>query len=248
MFRSLLVFIFAIAVSSAAPNRDSRILGGRNAFLGEVPYQASLRYWGSTFHFAGGVLINTRYVVTGAYNLRLRAANSINIVLGIVSLDTGVVNRQSDYIVIHDQFAIEGNIIKNDIAMVRAAYAITFSTTVSPIPLSSSFVRDGMNGQISGWGATETDKGPDSNNLKIANVVTGPCKDTEFMTFTPQHICAGSPSTTPVGICTTDIGGPLTLYGQLIGIGVHHYYYGCGMYFDGFSRISSYYVWINQYY
>ena len=95
-------------------NRESRILGGRNAFPGEVPYQASLRYWGSTFHFAGGVLVNTRYVVTGAYNLRGRAANSINIVLGIVSLDTGVINRQSDYIVIHDQFAIEGNIIKNE--------------------------------------------------------------------------------------------------------------------------------------
>jgi len=94
-------------------DRESRILGGRTAFLGEVPYQASLRYWGSTFHFAGGVLVNTRYVVTEAYNLRGRAHNSINIVLGIVSLDTGVVNRQSDYIVIHDQFAIEGNMIRN---------------------------------------------------------------------------------------------------------------------------------------
>jgi len=116
--------------------------------------------------------------------------------------------------------------------MVRAAVAIAFSTTVSPIPLSATFVRDGMNGQISGWGATEQDKGPNSNNLKIGSVVTGPCKDTEFMTFTPQHICAGSASnTTLAGICTSDIGGPLTLYGQLIGIAVHHYYYGCGMYF-----------------
>ncbi|CAH1726959.1 unnamed protein product [Chironomus riparius] len=248
MFRSLLVLFFAIAACSAAPNRESRILGGRNAFLGEVPYQASLRYWGSTFHFAGGVLINTRYVVTGAFNLRGRAYNSINIVLGITSLDTGVVNRQSDYIVIHDQFAIEGNIVKNDIALVRALTAITLSTTINVIPLSSSFVRDGMNAQISGWGATDKDKGPDSNNLKIANVVTGPCKDTEFMTFTPQHICAGSASnTTVVGICTTDIGGPLSLYGQLIGIANHHYYYGCGMTFDGFARISSYFVWINQY-
>ena len=118
------------------------------------------------------------------------------------------------------------------IAMVRAAVAIAFSTTVAPIPLSATFVRDGMNAQISGWGATEQDKGPNSNNLKIGSVVTGPCKDTEFMTFTPQHICAGSASnTTLAGICTSDIGGPLTLYGQLIGIAVHHYYYGCGMYF-----------------
>ena len=59
-------------------------------------------------------MINTRYIVTGAYNLRGRAANSINIVLGITSLDTGIVNRQSDYIVIHDQFAIEGNTIRNE--------------------------------------------------------------------------------------------------------------------------------------
>lgn len=116
--------------------------------------------------------------------------------------------------------------------MVRALAAIAFTTTVSPIPLSSTFIRDGMNAQISGWGATEKDKGPDSNNLKIANVVTGTCKDTEFMTFTPQHICAGSASnTTLAGICTTDVGGPLVLYGQLIGIGVHFYYNGCGMYY-----------------
>lgn len=35
---------------------------------------------------------------------------------------------------------------------------------------SSTFIRDGMTAQISVWGATEKDKGPDSNKLKIANV------------------------------------------------------------------------------
>jgi secreted trypsin-like serine protease len=85
-------------------NTSSRIVGGSKVFLGELPYQASLQFWGTTFHFAGGSLINSRWVVTTAHGLIGIAENSVNIVLGIVRLDATITNRRSSEIRIHPFF------------------------------------------------------------------------------------------------------------------------------------------------
>jgi secreted trypsin-like serine protease len=55
---------FLITFLLIEDDRTARIVGGRNAGLGEVPYQVSLRAFGSTFHFCGGALISNRWVVT----------------------------------------------------------------------------------------------------------------------------------------------------------------------------------------
>lgn len=83
MFRSIFVFTLLAVSSSLAQsnylhlskdiefdlknfldNRTGRIVGGRHAILGEVPFQISLRSWGTAFHFCGGALISNRWVVT----------------------------------------------------------------------------------------------------------------------------------------------------------------------------------------
>jgi len=89
--------IFSIKIA----NESSRILGGQNVAHGEIPYQASLQYWNTTFHFAGGVLLNTRWVLSTAKGVIGRAGNSINVVLGTNRLDIPFVNRPSDTIRIH---------------------------------------------------------------------------------------------------------------------------------------------------
>ena len=71
---------------------------------GQIPSQASLRNWGTTFHFAGGFLINNRWVITAAEYMVGRAGNSINIALGINLLSGSFTARQSDRIVIHGQY------------------------------------------------------------------------------------------------------------------------------------------------
>jgi len=75
---------------------SSRILGGRNVFLGELPYQVSLRYWGTTNHFAGGVLLNTRWILTTAHGVFIHPGNGIDIILGIIRVDTGESLRSSE--------------------------------------------------------------------------------------------------------------------------------------------------------
>lgn len=71
-----------------------------------------------------------------------------------------------------------------------------------------NFVEGGFTSQVSGWGATESDKGENANQLRILNVITvdqQECKDLHGVRVTDGHICARGilPST---GICTTDVG------------------------------------------
>jgi len=74
--------------------------------LGTIPYQAALQYFGTTFFFAGGVLLNNRWVLTTAHGLFGRAMNSVNIALGIHRLDVTFTPRQSMEIRIHPLFNV----------------------------------------------------------------------------------------------------------------------------------------------
>jgi hypothetical protein len=89
---------------------------------------------------------------------------------------------------------------------------------------------------VSGWGATREDKTGDSVTLQSAMVTTGPCENTEFMTFAPpNHFCAGSSDPT-TAICTRDVGGPLVLDGHLIGIPFYHDPRACGVFLVGITK------------
>lgn len=95
-----------IVLLNKATNSTSRILGGTNVNLGAIPYQAALQYWGTTFFFAGGSLLNSRWVLTTAHGLFGRATNSINIALGIHRLDVAFTTRQSMEIRTHPLFNV----------------------------------------------------------------------------------------------------------------------------------------------
>lgn len=82
----------------------SRIVGGNVASSGQVPFQVSLRAHGTSFHFAGGVLINNRWLLTVAHKVAGRANNSIAIILGIILLTDGGTSRRSDTIILHPNF------------------------------------------------------------------------------------------------------------------------------------------------
>lgn len=86
-------------------DRSARIVGGRNAGSGEVPFQISLRTWGTQFHFCGGALINNRWALTAASCVHGRPHNSLNMVAGITSLRDLGVARRSRTIMIHPNFS-----------------------------------------------------------------------------------------------------------------------------------------------
>ena len=47
------------------PVRQSRLVGGQNAFPAQFPFQVSVRKYGS--HICGGAIISANYVVTAAH-------------------------------------------------------------------------------------------------------------------------------------------------------------------------------------
>ncbi|XP_070492355.1 chymotrypsin-2-like [Chironomus tepperi] len=242
MKQLLLIVIFAVGLASCRPNSSSRIIGGRIAVPGELPNQASLQFWGTTFHFAGGSLINARWVVTTAHGVFGLAGNSVNIILGITNLNSPFVNRRSSEIRIHPLY--DKPTLLNDIATIRSSVAIIFDNFISPITLSPTFLELGTLTQISGWGATMQNKTAEATQLQVASVITQSCINSEFMTFTLQHVCAGI-NDSAIGICTNDVGGPMVLNNMLVGIPFFHDPRACATWQpDGYLRVSSYRTWI----
>lgn len=91
----------------------------------------------------------------------------------------------------------------------RSGTNINFGQTIQSIFILPDFIEGGFTGQVSGWGAVESDKGENSNRLNTLNVITidqDECKNIHGVRVTEGHICAEGflPGT---GICTTDVGG-----------------------------------------
>ena len=64
--------------------------------------------------------------------------------------------------------------------------------------------------------------------MRRATITTGPCVDTEFMTFLiASQFCAGGSDPT-AAMCTRDVGGPLVRDGLLVGIPFYHDPRACG--------------------
>lgn len=68
MSRYVILNVCLAAVSSQIFNvsaLDNKIVGGKDAFIEEYPYQASMQY--KSFHYCGAVIISKNYVVTAAH-------------------------------------------------------------------------------------------------------------------------------------------------------------------------------------
>jgi secreted trypsin-like serine protease len=83
---------------------SARIVGGSNAMPGQIPHQVALTFFNSGFNFAGGTLLSTRYVVTTANYLDIRANDSIGIIAGTVMLSPSTFAHRSELIIIHEGF------------------------------------------------------------------------------------------------------------------------------------------------
>ena len=83
--------------------REGRAIGGVGVTLGQVPFMASLRSLGNV-HFCGGSIITNRWVLTTATCTNGRLINSINVVVGTVTLNAGGVTYRSGNITQHPGF------------------------------------------------------------------------------------------------------------------------------------------------
>ncbi|XP_041797872.1 complement C1s subcomponent-like [Chelmon rostratus] len=208
------------------PASAGRILGGKDANMGEIPWHLLIR----EPRRGGASLINDRWAVTAAHVVENVEETSLRLYGGLVNSRTisdrlsNVVVMDSERIIIHPNY-IKGvahrTSFDNDIALIRLASRVNLGPNLLPIclPEANRTLVENEQGTVSGFGVTEGRRGAfvTSAMLKYAHIGIYPrsaCEDTpststkKRMIFTNNMFCAGA---TGKDSCQKDSGGPFVL-------------------------------------
>ncbi|GFY73463.1 serine proteinase stubble [Trichonephila inaurata madagascariensis] len=136
-----------------------RIVGGRDAVIGEYPWQVSLKF--SNFfikskHLCGATILNQRWIITAAHCVHRRSTRNFQVVIGINSQkEKKFDSYKVDKIKVHEQFDPETFL--NDIAVIHVSKPLLLSAQVNGICLPQ--VEQNVTGfaTTTGWGATTED-------------------------------------------------------------------------------------------
>uniref|UniRef100_A0A669D281 Zgc:100868 n=2 Tax=Oreochromis niloticus TaxID=8128 RepID=A0A669D281_ORENI len=236
------------------PKLNTRIVGGQVAPVGSWPWQVSLQTSG--FHFCGGSLINSQWVLTAAHCFQT-TVNGLTVNLGLQSLEGSNPNAESrtvTQIINHPNYNSVTN--NNDICLLQLSSPVTFTSYISPVCLaaSDSTFYSGVNSWVTGWGNIGSGVSlPSPKNLMEVEVpVVGNRKcncNYGVGEITDNMICAGL-SAGGKDSCQGDSGGPMVIKqsGRWIQAGVVSFGNGCARpNFPGvYARVSQYQTWINS--
>lgn len=150
------------AVSSAFPNRGSRIINGREARPGEAPYMVQLQIRNDTSNgqMCGGAIVTVSRIVSAAhcFTWNWRGRWDIVAIAGQHNwrIDSGnEQERDIIRIVNHPEYDPDSeNFSGFDINFVEVSEPFTFNQWVQPIALPEAFAIHTGPVQIYGWGAT----------------------------------------------------------------------------------------------
>ncbi|KAJ9590906.1 hypothetical protein L9F63_016063 [Diploptera punctata] len=244
--------IVVLALSSCAygtdvfPDWSSRVVGGSSASAGEFPYMASLRS-SSNSHFCGGSIISNDYILTAAHCVTGTSASSISVVTGSNTLNSGGTRHSVSRIVLHSAYSASAS-WRNDIALLKLASPIVYSSVQQPIALPSQGETTAAGTAVvaSGWGYTSYPSWTLPNNLQkvsLTAVSNSECQAAHSGTIYTTSICASGG--TGKGVCNGDSGGPLAANGKVVGIVSWGRPCAVGVP-DVYTRVSEYLDWISQ--
>ncbi|XP_040191913.1 chymotrypsinogen B-like [Rana temporaria] len=182
------------------------IISGYAAIPGSWPWQVSLQDRPS-FHFCGGSLLNSLWVVTAAH-CKVTPGNTV--VLGAYNgsvntedtqtISVGRVFRHPNY-----------NSIMNNIALIKLATPATYTDRISPVCLAatSDVFNGGERCVTTGWENTNASAQVTPSKLQQASLpllTTAKCQGYRGSNIRDTMICAGDSG---VSSCVGDSGGPL---------------------------------------
>lgn len=148
----VLFCIVALLTTGGSQARNTRIVGGYDAELGQFLYQASIKVAG-IIHICGATIISGNYVVTGAHCLDSTYPEYVQVVVGTYNLIGGGDSYDVAQFISHPEYVEETR--ANDIGLVQTASIIVFGVNVQPIALGTSddIVGAGVIARATGWGS-----------------------------------------------------------------------------------------------
>uniref|UniRef100_G1P212 MBL associated serine protease 2 n=1 Tax=Myotis lucifugus TaxID=59463 RepID=G1P212_MYOLU len=148
-----------------------RIYGGKNAKLGDFPWQVLLLLGDTT---AAGALLNDNWILTAAHVVYEQKddASSLNIRMGALKrLSPQHTQAWAEAIFIHEGYRHAAG-FDNDIALIKLQNKVAINSSIMPICLpgeaAESFMRTDDIGTVSGWGLTQ--RGFLAQSLKFVDI------------------------------------------------------------------------------
>lgn len=220
IFFSLLHSAAALTVPSVA-SRNTEIVGGQPAKLGQLPHQAHLFRDGAGG--CGGTIVSKRHIVTAAHCVPQTDPSVYYVLLGGLKWSEG------------DKYNVVKRIpIKNyddattdyDVAVMVLDKDIKFGPNVKAANLATTAPAAGTMATVSGWGILTEDEGndggvPDLMYVDVPIVDHEECKKDYLKNnagdITSRMICAGYKEGGKDS-CSGDSGGPLVVNNTLVGV------------------------------
>jgi len=243
------------------------VVGGSNYEITQAPWQVALidPRGGSNFEgqFCGGSIYSQYWIITAAHCLTGKSTSNIRILAGRATLGSDLSPLAVSQILVHPEY--NDTTLANDIALLRVATPLTFSSSIAAIGLATSIPQAGTPAVITGWGETwirspggfywdyyGSPRYPD--HLQGATVAI---QSSSFCGSPSQWgsqfnsrmmVCAAVPGYWQ-DICFGDSGGPLAvnLGGRWVLVGVTSFVSGCAWSSAGvYANVVSYRSWISS--
>ncbi|XP_073813719.1 trypsin-4 [Musca autumnalis] len=240
-----------IQSSSSTSPYEGRIVGGWETDISYFPYQVSVQVMDT--HVCGGTVIAEDLILTAAHCLtRFSSPQYYSVRAGSsYSFRDGVV-IPAKAIKIHENYKSS----EHDIAVIKLAMPLVYSTKIKPITLWNEDVQIADNTQlwVSGWGSQLSWYPQIASVLRYTSVNSidlEKCRQAykTLNNITENMLCAG----TTVGgrdSCQGDSGGPLVARhnNNTKLVGIVSFGMGCGKaeYPGVYTRVQKYHKWLKQ--
>nr|XP_032821696.1 trypsin-like [Petromyzon marinus] len=137
---------------------EDHIVGGSECAAHSQPWQVSLNIG---YHFCGGSLISSEWVVSAAHCYKPASRISVRIGEHNIFASEGTEQWiQASKAISHPQY--HSATTDNDIMLIKLSSPATLNQYAQAVPLPSSCVGTGVMCTISGWGETQTSVGEDT--------------------------------------------------------------------------------------